>query len=150
MNNWGQKKKVIAEADLFTIEPENEMYAHMNINYLQLDAVPSYNEGWQQVLDVMQAGKYFSTTGEVLITGFSATQDSTSFDLNWTFPMNYAEIISGDGKNVYRQKISLKKTLPFGKQQFQLPVQLKDRTWVRIEAWDIAANGAFTQMIWLK
>jgi hypothetical protein len=33
---WGHPKKVIAEADLFTIEPENEMYAHMNSNYLQL------------------------------------------------------------------------------------------------------------------
>ncbi len=27
MNNWGDRKQVLAEADLFTIEPENEMCA---------------------------------------------------------------------------------------------------------------------------
>jgi hypothetical protein len=150
MNNWGQQKKVIAEADLFTIEPENEMYAHMNINYLQLNKLPQYREGWQEVLDVLQQGKFFSTTGEVLITSFEATKDSTTFNLRWTFPMNYAEIISGDGEKVYRNRINLDNTLPFGEKTIKLPVDLKNRKWVRVEAWDIAANGAFTQMIWLK
>ena len=26
---------------------------------------------------------------------------------------------------------------------------LTGRTWVRLEAWDIAGNGAFTQPVWL-
>jgi len=26
---------------------------------------------------------------------------------------------------------------------------LKGRTWVRFQIWDIAANGAFTQPVWL-
>jgi len=31
----------------------------------------------------------------------------------------------------------------------RLPFDVKGRTWVRFEVWDIAANGAFTQPVWL-
>src|SRR5690606_8549899 len=54
MSNWGLKKRILAEADLFTIEPENEMYAHMNVNYLRLDKLPSYDNGWQPIIDALQ------------------------------------------------------------------------------------------------
>ncbi len=47
MNNWGVKKTVITEADLFTITPQNEMYAHLNVNYLMLDKAPKFTESWQ-------------------------------------------------------------------------------------------------------
>jgi hypothetical protein len=77
MNNWNAGKKVIAEADLFTIEPENEMYAHLNVNYVKLDKLPSYKDGWQPLVDVMQQGKFFSTTGEVLIPSFTLNNKST-------------------------------------------------------------------------
>lgn len=164
MNNWGLKKKVMAEADLFTIEPENEMYAHLNVNYLQLQQLPSFKNGWQPVLDVLQQGKFFSTTGEVLIPSFTVNGKSSGataslantgiatvlFDLQWTFPLNFAEIISGDGVQVYRQKIDLNNTLSFGKQHFRQQVDLKGRKWVRLEVWDVAANGAFTQTTWLQ
>ena len=46
MNNWGLKKTMISEADLFTVTPENEMYAHLNVNYLQLPALPKFTDGW--------------------------------------------------------------------------------------------------------
>ncbi len=106
MNNWGDRKQVLAEADLFTIEPENEMYAHLNVNYLKIDKLPRYKEGWQPVVDALRHGKFFSSTGEVLIPEFTVDRKSTgeeiangsknstvSFKLKWTFPMNYAEII---------------------------------------------------------
>jgi hypothetical protein len=164
MNNWGLHKKALAEADLFTIEPENEMYAHLNVNYLQLDQLPDYNSGWHSIIEALQRGKFFSTTGEVLIPSFTVNekgagdtvtlstngQATVSFDLRWTFPMNFAEIISGDGTNVYRHFINLETTNAFGKKTFRIPLSLKNRKWVRLEAWDIAANGAFTQTIRLK
>ncbi len=75
MNNWGDRKKVIAEADLFTIEHENEMYAHLNVNYLKLDKIPEYKNGWKPVVDALQKGQYFSTTGEVLIPAFTAMEN---------------------------------------------------------------------------
>jgi hypothetical protein len=49
MANWGLKKYAIGEADLFTIVPENEMYAHLNVNYLQMDSLPEYDNGWQPI-----------------------------------------------------------------------------------------------------
>jgi hypothetical protein len=163
MNNWGEHKKVLAEADLFTIEPENEMYAHLNINYLKIDKLPDYKNGWQSIVDALQQGKFFSSTGEVLIPEFTVDGISTgeevsidgkkaniSFKLKWTFPMNYAEIISGDGEKVYRERITLNNTHSFGEQTFNRSVDLTGRKWVRLEAWDVAANGAFTQAVWIK
>jgi hypothetical protein len=163
MNNWGDRKKVLAEADLFTIERENEMYAHLNVNYMKLDRLPDYKNGWQSIVDALQKGQFFSSTGEVLIPTFTVDGKSTgeeitspkeaskvSFSLQWTFPMNYAEIISGDGQKVYRERINLDSTLPFGEQTFNKTINLNGRKWVRLEAWDAAANGAFTQTIWIK
>ncbi|HEX5026799.1 MAG TPA: hypothetical protein VFV68_16075 [Agriterribacter sp.] len=164
MNNWGLPKKVLAEADLFTIEQENEMYAHLNVNYLQLNKLPTYNEGWKNIIDVLHEGRFFSTTGEVLIPSFIVNNKqagdtavlgkngnaNVSFSLQWTFPMQFVEIISGDGIKVFRHKINLNNTLPFGKQKFKLSMPLANRKWVRLEAWDAAVNGAFTQTVWLK
>ncbi|PVD52376.1 hypothetical protein DC498_09685 [Terrimonas sp.] len=164
MNNWGENKKVIGEADLFTIEPENEMYAHLNINYLQLDKIPLYEEGWQPVLDVLDSAKFFTTTGEILIPSFTVNQQGygkpvkpanpaktkISFDINWTFPLNFAEIISGDGKSTFRHKIDLTGTKAYGQQTITRELDLTGRKWVRLEVWDAAVNGAFTQTIWLE
>jgi hypothetical protein len=163
MNNWGTNKKVLAEADLFTIEHENEMYAHMNVNYMQLGKLPAFNEGWQSIIDALQNGKFFSTTGEVLIPSFTVNNKTVSdtallnngkadisFKVQWTFPLQFAEIISGDGTTVYRDKINLDTTLPFGEQTIRLQLNLPGRKWMRLEVWDVAVNGAFTQTIWLK
>ncbi|MHC4681136.1 MAG: hypothetical protein ACYTEK_20850, partial [Planctomycetota bacterium] len=35
-------------------------------------------------------------------------------------------------------------------QHFEWPVNLANAKWVRVEAWDIARNGAFTPTLWLK
>ena len=159
MNNWNLKKTVISEADLFTITPENEMYAHMNVNYLMLDTLPKFTDSWQPVLNSMQKGQFFTSTGEVLMPQLTINGKRSGetiqlgdselatikLELNWTFPMNFVEVISGDGNKVYREKIDLTKTEAFGSQLLQFKTKLSNRTWVRVEAWDIAANGAFSQ-----
>ena len=164
MANWGLKKHIISEADIFTITEQNEMYAHLNVNYLQLDKVPNYADGWQPVLDVMRKGKFFVSTGEVLIPSFNVNgkgagetlkidnngKAKLNMELNWTFPLSFVEIVSGDGAKVYRNRINLNDTQAFGKKNYSWAVNLKGRKWVRVEAWDIAANGAFTQMVWLE
>jgi hypothetical protein len=164
MANWGQQKYVIGEADLFKIEPEYELYAHLNINYIQLDHLPAFEDGWQPVLDAMQKGKFFVSTGEVLIPSFtvngkqageSVQLDSKGkavieLDVDWTFPLNFVEIISGDGNKVYRETKLLHQTMAFDKQHFTFTENLKGRKWVRVEVWDVAANGAFTQFVWLE
>ena len=163
MANWGHKKYVIGEADLFKLEPDYEIYGHMNINYLQMDKLPKFEEGWQPVLDAMEEGKFFVTTGEILLPKFTVNGKSAgetlelngkgrvdvNLEITWTFPLNFVEIISGDGNQVYRERISLEDTQAFGKQNFNFPVDLGGRDWVRLEVWDVAANGAFTQFVWL-
>lgn len=164
MANWGYKKNVLAEADLFRIEPTYELYGHLNVNYLQLDQLPRFEDGWQPVLDAMRKGKYFVTTGEVLLPSFqvnnavageAARPDSkgnvdVNFDAKWTFPLNRAEIISGDGKEVFHDVISLNDTEAFGQRNFKFTRNMKGRKWMRLEVWDVAANGAFTQIVWLE
>lgn len=163
MNNWGTKKTVICEADLFTVTQHNEMYAHMNVNYLMLGKLPAYKDSWLPILDAMQHGRFFGSTGEVLmpllkvnghISGDSLQLPANGIatidlKLQWTFPMNFIEIISGDGEKVYREKIALTDTEAFGEKSFRFTSKLAGRKWVRMEAWDVAANGAFSQTFWL-
>ncbi|HYH02405.1 MAG TPA: hypothetical protein VEC37_04850, partial [Bacillota bacterium] len=164
MNNWGERKTVIAEADLFKIEPSYELYGHLNVNYMQLEKMPEFDEGWQPLVDAMQKGKFFSSTGEILIPEFSVNgrgsgevvkvsasgKQTLKLKLDWTFPLEYIDIISGDGEKVYHEKINLRDTRSFGSKEFLLPVNLSSRKWVRVEVWDIASNGAFTQTVWLE
>jgi len=164
MANWGLKKHIISEADIFSITEQNEMYAHLNVNYLQMDKLPNYADGWKPVLDVIREGKFFVSTGEVLIPKFNINgkgageilkidnsgKAKINMQLNWTFPLSFVEIVSGDGRKVYRNRINLNTTQAFGKKDYSWATNLKGRKWVRIEAWDIATNGAFTQMVWLE
>jgi hypothetical protein len=164
MSNAGLHKFVIGEADLFRMEPDYETYAHLNINYVQLGSIPRFADGWQPVLDSLRAGKFFTTTGEVLMPKFSVggktsgetlrlsgrEPASLELALEWTFPLAFVEVISGDGKNVHRQRIDLTDTEPFGDRVLRLPIDLADRRWVRVEAWDVARNGAFSQPIFIE
>jgi hypothetical protein len=163
MANWGRQKYVLGEVDVFKIGTESELYGHMNVNYLRLDASPRFADGWQSILDALRAGRLFVTTGEVLIPSFSVggkesgetlrlpTDGVANLDvrLEWTFPPAFAEVISGDGQKTYRQRIDLRDGTAFGGRRIQLPLQLKGRRWVRLEAWDVATNGAFTEPVWV-
>jgi hypothetical protein len=164
MSNWGAKKHTPGEVDIFRVEPDFETYGHMNINYLRLAKLPRYDDGWQPVLDTLRGGEFFTTTGEVLIPEFtiggkqsgqtlSLTRDTKPVleaSLEWTFPLAFAEVISGDGQKVFRQRIDLADTESFGTRRLRLSLELKGRRWVRFEVWDIAANGAFTQPVWIE
>ncbi len=164
MANWGHKKYAPGEVDVFKIDPTHELYAHMNVNYVQLDRVPRYEDGWQSVLDALRDGRFFVTTGEVLIPRCTVGDKSSGetlkltagttpqlqAKLRWTFPLSFAEIVSGDGQRVHRQRIDLSDTKPFGQRLLTVAPQLIGHRWVRLEVWDIATNGAFTQPIWLE
>jgi hypothetical protein len=163
MANWGQAKYLPGEVDVFKITAAHELYSHMNINYLRLDRLPRFDEGWQPILDTLRAGRFFVTTGEILIDNctIGGRQSGESLEptgdampevnasLRWTFPLKFAEIISGDGQRVYRERIDLTDTGPFGERKLRARPNLSGRKWVRFEVWDIAANGAFTQPVWL-
>jgi hypothetical protein len=166
MANWGQRKYLLGEVDVFKLDHTHELYGHMNINYLRLqpDRMPRFDEGWQAVVDALHAGRFFVTTGEVLIPEFTVAgagsgaevavtpgaRPDVRIDLNWTFPLRFVELISGDGSHVFRERIDCSDTGPFGHRTLHLAPDLSGRSWVRAEAWDVAANGAFTQPVWLR
>jgi len=164
MSNWGAAKQVLGEVDVFQIEPDHELYAHMNVNYLRLDKLPRFDDGWQSVLDVLRDGKFFVTTGEVLIPRFTVNgiesgdraqvsadkSAEVKFELAWTFPLAFAEVISGDGRQVQRHRIDLSDMGSFGTASLTEKVDLAGARWVRLEVWDIATSGAFTQPVWLE
>jgi hypothetical protein len=164
MANRGERKYMLGEVDIFRVEPEMETYAHMNINYLRLDRVPRYADGWRPVLDALRGGRFFVSTGEVLIPEFTIEGKKSGevlkrppdgrvelrARLEGTFPMSFAEIVSGDGLNVYRQRIDLNDTPEFTRRNLVVPINIQNRTWVRLEVWDVARNGAFTPPIWLE
>ena len=129
MANWGNRKYVLGEVDVFKLDHTHELYGHMNINYVRLDRAPSHDEGWKSVLDSLRNGRFFVTTGEVLIPEFSVDGKGSGSTielpsrgghaevhalLRWTFPLRFAELISGDGVRVHRQRIELSDTEPFG------------------------------------
>jgi hypothetical protein len=71
-------------------------------------------------------------------------------DLKWTFPLAYAEIITGDGREIKRQRVDLSATKAFGEDSLRIDADLSGQRWARVEVWDIATNGAFTQPVWLE
>jgi hypothetical protein len=164
MANWGQHKYVLGEVDVFKLDRTHELFGHMNVNYVQLKRTPSFDDGWKSVLEALREGRFFVSTGEILIPEFSlgGKQSGSTISLpqsnghaelramlRWTFPLRFVEVISGNGVSVHRQRIDLSDTEPFGAKALNLELDVSRRTWVRLEAWDVACNGAFTQPIWL-
>jgi hypothetical protein len=150
MNNWGPPRKLLpGEVDVFEIDSSHELYGHMNVNYLRLPKLPSYDD-WSEVLRVLRSGDFFVTTGEVLIHSFDVKDGQASADLEWTFPLRHAEVIWGDGARVMRKRLTLPDTTEFGRRRFTWPVELTGARWYRLEAWDVAGDGAFTQPKWIQ
>ncbi|MEO6244948.1 MAG: hypothetical protein ABIQ12_05900 [Opitutaceae bacterium] len=153
MNNWGTDKRALGEVDVFKIEPHSELYGHMNMNYLKLDRLPRFGDGWQPVLDVLRGREFFVTTGEILasnarIETTSAHATEICAQLAWTLPLAFAEIVAGDSSRTVRRRIDLTETHAFGERAFRasLPTEPGLR-WARLAVWDVAGNGAFTQPV---
>jgi len=163
MANWGNRKYLLGEVDVFQIDRTHELFGHMNINYVRLDRLPRFDEGWQPILDALRAGRFWVTTGEVLLrrvtVGGREPGDTLRLpadgraeirvEAEWTFPLRAFEIVSGDGERTYRERIALPDTGAFGTRTLTARPHLRGRKWVRIEVWDVATNGAFSQPVWL-
>jgi hypothetical protein len=150
MNNWGQRKFLIGEVDVFKINHTHELYGHMNINYVKLDKTPGPSD-WSALNRALSRGDFFTTTGEVLIHEFgvqlSNSKISAEADVEWTFPLNFVELVWGDGTKTFRSIVAANETKEFGRQRFSIAENAPGAKWARFAAWDIAADGALTQPI---
>ena len=147
-------KFVIADIDTYRKSPEDDLYANYPVNYLKMDAVPGPDQDWSPVLKAMRDGTFFVTTGEILIKNYAVSgagsRRTITADAEWTFPMAFMEIVTGDGKTVSKQVIPATDMQAFGTRKLSIPFDATGKKWVRFAMWDVAGNGAFTQPQWLS
>lgn len=152
MSNWAPKPKfMIAEGDTYTKWPSDETYPQLAVNYLKLDRVPLFNESWSPIIEGLRKGDFFGTTGEILFHEWgvqgSGPRRVYTARIEYTFPLEFAELVWGDGQKVDRRILRLTDTAPFGTKSFTIPFEAKGKKWVRFAVWDSAGNGAFTQPV---
>ena len=152
MSNWGLHKQLVGEVDVFQIDSTHELYAHMNVNYVKVPPVPSFDH-YANLLDRLRRSDFFITTGEVLLPEVSIAEGLggrilVRARIQHTFPLEMAEIVWGDGSQTYRKMIPLAETRPFGDFSFSAEAEGGNWKWARFAVWDVAADGAFINPIW--
>jgi hypothetical protein len=151
MNNWGLPKLLLGEVDVFQIDSTHELYAHMNVNYVRMPELPSF-DNYGRMLEALRRGEFFVSTGEVLlpaahIAGEAAQSLRVRAEARWTFPLASAEIVWGDGDRTHRKTFPLDTTRAFGTHSFDWTIDAPGWKWARLEVWDVAGNGAFTNPV---
>jgi hypothetical protein len=147
MNNWGLPKRLLAETDMFAIDHTSEIYAHMNANYVRIGELPSF-DNYGRMLDAVRRGDYFISMGQVLLPEVEVSKASASTikaaaQVQWTFPLAFAEIVWGNGKETFTRTFDLTETRPFGSAKFEWSTEANNWQWARVAVWDVAGNGAF-------
>jgi hypothetical protein len=151
MNNWGLRKFALGEVDVFQIDHTHELYSHMNANYVRLDKLPDFDH-YGAVLDAVADGRYFVSTGEVVlpearISSGSPDEIAVHARVEWTFPLRLAQVVWGDGQETHYESIPLEATREFSSATFDWRVPAKAWKWARLAVWDAAGDGAFTQPV---
>ncbi len=151
MNNWTGPKYLIAEGDTYMKYPDDETFPQLIVNYVRLDRVPRFDNGWEAVLTALRAGDFYVSSGEVLFRDWAiegaGPHRTYRADVEWTFPLEFAELVWGDGQSVRTQILSATDLPPFGLKTFRVPFDPAGKKWVRFAVWDSAGNGAFTQPV---
>jgi hypothetical protein len=161
VNNWMAARKLPPKYALAISEvrsdygergkpPYDDAYGLSPVNYLKLDRVPSVDD-MSPVINALKKGEYFVTTGEVLLPYFalvgSGNKRIIRAEIEWTFPLDFVEVVWGDGQKTERQIIPTTDLAPFGRKLFEIPFDATGKKWVRLAAWDVATNGAFVQPV---
>ena len=130
--------------------PYDDAYGMSPVNYVRLDSIPSVDD-MSPVIGALKRGDYFVTSGEVLIPHYevqgTGNERTIVADVEWTFPLEFVEVVWGDGETTDRQIISATDLPPFGTKRFEIPFDATGKQWVRFAAWDVATNGALVQPI---
>lgn len=153
-NSGLRPKYLIGDVDTYQKGPEDDIYPGHPINYVKLDRLPGPTDDWTPILQSIRNGDFWVTTGEVLIKDYKVegTGDKRTIaaDLEWTYPLEFVEVVWGDGKKVDRQVISATDTTAHGTKKYAIPFDATGKVWVRFAVYDSAGNGAFTQPVWVS
>jgi hypothetical protein len=155
MNNWIarsdlQPKALLAITETYTKAPGDDIYANGPVSYLRMDELPEPGD-YAPIIDALRTGSYFVTSGEVLIPSHHFEGEGANMTLvaevAWTFPLDFVEVVFGDGDRVTTRSMSARDLPAFGRQTFRIPFDATGQAWVRFAAWDSAGNGAMTMPI---
>ena len=155
MNNWvadlpTPPKYMDAITETYEQGPGDDFYANNPVTYIKPEGTPGI-DNWKPIVDSMMKGNFFVTSGEVLIPNYEVTgsgdKRTITANVEWTFPLEFAEVVWGDGQNTDRKIIPLTDLPAFGKHHFSIPFDTTGKKWVRFAVWDAAGNGAFVQPI---
>jgi hypothetical protein len=155
MNNWIadtslRPKGLLAITETYSKQPGDDIYANGPVTYLELDELPEPGN-YAPIVDALEQGDYFVTSGEVLIPShrYEGTGPNTRVvaDVQWTFPLEFVEVVFGDGEQVTTRTMSATDLPAFGRHTFTVPFDATGQAWVRFAAWDSAGNGAMTTPI---
>lgn len=158
MNNWvadlpTPPKYIEAISEFYQQGPGDDIYANTPVNYLKLDKLPEPGD-WRPIVDALRLGQYFVSSGEVLIPNYAVqgtgAKRTIVADVEWTFPLEFVEVVWGDGEKTDRQIIPATELPAFGSKRFEIPFDARGKKWVRFAAWDSAGNGALVQPIKLS
>ena len=97
-------KYLIADVDTYRKGPEDDIYPGHPINYVKLDRLPGPTEDWTPILRSIRNGDFWVSTGEILIKNYAVegtgAKRTIAADLEWTYPLEFIEVVWGDGKKV--------------------------------------------------
>jgi hypothetical protein len=153
-NSGIRPKYLIADVDTYRKGPEDDIYPGHPINYVRLDRLPGPTEDWTPILRSIRNGDFWISTGEVLIKNYAVegtgARRTVSADLEFTYPLEFVEVVWGDGKKIDRQVIRATDATAHGTKKISIPFDATGKAWVRFAVWDSAGNGAFVQPVWLN
>jgi hypothetical protein len=71
-------------------------------------------------------------------------------EVEWTFPLEFVEVVWGDGEQTGREVVPAEGLEAFGHHRFEIPFDASGKKWLRFAAWDVAGNGALAQPVSLQ
>ncbi len=155
MNNWIagtalRPKALLAITETYAKAPGDDVYANGPVSYLRIGDLPPPGD-YTPVIDALARGDYFVTSGEVLIPSHRYEGRGAGMrlvaDVEWTFPLAFAEVVVGDGTRTTTHEVSASDLPAFGRHTFTIPFDASGQAWVRFAAWDTAGNGAMTMPV---
>ena len=115
-----------------------------------MDELPEPGD-YALIVSALKNGEYFVTSGEVLIPFHSHEGEGRDMtlvaDVRWTFPLDFVEVVFGDGEITTTRTMSAKDLAAFGSYTFRIPFDATGQAWARFAAWDSAGNGAMTMPV---
>ena len=144
--------------------PDYELYGHMNINYLKLDRCRASTTAGSRCSTPCARAASSSAPGEVLLPEFKVGGKESGQTLTLAggttvevtarrrvdVPAGFRRGHLGRRRRGPSAARRPQRGRAFSAQGAATSRGPDGREWVRLEVWDIAANGAFSQPVWIE